>query len=212
MAERGLLQRASGGNKLSRAQKGELTRTVLLDAGVDVVGEVGYAQASIAAITRRAGVAQGTFYNYFETREQMFDHLLPHLGRRMLDFIRDRIDANDDEGEREEQGFRAFLLFLEEHPAFYRVLYEAETFAPRAYETHTRMVARGFARVLGRSATSSTEPPVFSDRELEAVAYMLMGIRHYVAMRYGRKNGRPAAVPDWVVDTYMRLLRGGLSL
>ena len=40
-----------------------------------IVGELGYAGASVALITARADVAQGTFYNYFESRQDLLDQL-----------------------------------------------------------------------------------------------------------------------------------------
>ena len=52
-----------------------------------VVGEQGYAGASIALITQRAGLAQGTFYLYFDSREDLFDQLLPEVGQELLDFL-----------------------------------------------------------------------------------------------------------------------------
>src|SRR3990172_2023132 len=48
-----------------RAVRSEVTRNALLDAAAAVVGESGYASAAVSRITARAGVAQGTFYNYF---------------------------------------------------------------------------------------------------------------------------------------------------
>jgi AcrR family transcriptional regulator len=40
--------------------RGEATRRKILDAAEEVFGEMGYYEASISEITRRAGVAQGT--------------------------------------------------------------------------------------------------------------------------------------------------------
>lgn len=198
-------QLAEKRRKPSRAEKSAMTRAALLDAATRVVGEGGYGNASIAEITREAGVALGTFYNYFENRDDLLDQLLPYLGERMLAFIHERTREAASEAEREEKGFRAFLAFLEECPEFYRILYEAETHAPAAFETHVRTTMRGFVRVLGRATTT------FEERELEALSYMLMGARHYIAMRYAREGGRPAKAPDWVTGTYMRLVRHGLG-
>ncbi len=193
--------------KLTRAEKNERTRAALLEAAAQVVGETGYANASIAAITVEAGVAQGTFYNYFESREELFDRLLPYLGERMLDYIGERTRDLPDGGEREEAGLRAFFSFLDERTEFYRVLYEAETFAPSAFRAHTDNVARGFVRVLKRGAERK-----FTPRQLEAISFMLMGARHYLAMRYARGEEGSRRVPDWVIKTYMDMLRGGLGL
>ena len=51
-----------------------------------------------------------------------------------------------------------------------------------------------------------------SDRELEAIAYMLMSARNYLFMRYAKSGmGAKKGVPDWVVPTYMKLVRHGIA-
>jgi AcrR family transcriptional regulator len=62
------------------------TNRALLDAGVDVIAEVGLAKLTISSITEAADVALGSFYNHFEDR----DHYL-----RVL-FIENAMDWLDD--------------------------------------------------------------------------------------------------------------------
>lgn len=52
------------------------TRRRLLDAAVDVIGEQGDAFA-VSDVTERAGVSNGTFYNYFDDREQLIAAVVP---------------------------------------------------------------------------------------------------------------------------------------
>jgi AcrR family transcriptional regulator len=196
-------------NKPTRAQKVERTRAALLDAAAQVVGDVGYVEASITAITARAGVGQGTFYNYFDSRQELFDQLLPAISQQMLDFIKQRGDAAGEEQQREELSFRAFFDFLSEHPEFFRVMYEAEIFAPQAYEQHTEMVLNGFVRILTK-ARSKGEIKGYDAAQIEALGLILMGARHYLCQRYGRQTGWKERLPEKVVSAYMRLLRHGL--
>jgi AcrR family transcriptional regulator len=48
------------------------TRARLLAAAQEVIEEGGYAAASVAAIAERAGVAAGTLYRHFESKEDLF--------------------------------------------------------------------------------------------------------------------------------------------
>ena len=56
-----LVKKLTKPQKLTRAEKQSQIRTALLQAAAKVVGEVGYSAAMVSTITRRAGVAQGTF-------------------------------------------------------------------------------------------------------------------------------------------------------
>jgi AcrR family transcriptional regulator len=54
------------------------TRGLLLDTALEVVAERGEA-FSVSDIVERAGVSQGTFYNYFADREQLVAALVPAI-------------------------------------------------------------------------------------------------------------------------------------
>ncbi|MFX5801275.1 helix-turn-helix domain-containing protein, partial [Acinetobacter baumannii] len=51
--------------KLTRIEKSQRTRQAICDAAAEIIGEFGYAEASIARIMERAGLGHGTFYAYF---------------------------------------------------------------------------------------------------------------------------------------------------
>src|SRR6266571_5021245 len=58
----------NGTQLMPMTARGEATRRRILDAAEEVFGEFGYYEASISEITRRAGIAQGTFYIYFHSK------------------------------------------------------------------------------------------------------------------------------------------------
>ncbi len=55
-----------------RSRKGEQTRARLLDAAKQVFEESGFLDARISDIAERAGVSHGSFYHYFDSKEQIF--------------------------------------------------------------------------------------------------------------------------------------------
>lgn len=192
--------------KLNRAERNAATRRKLFEAAAKTVGLHGYAEASVARITAGAGVAQGTFYNHFANRQDLLDQLLPEIGKSMVDFIRARTRDDGREAEKESDRFRAFFAFVEEVPAFLRILNEAEFFAPAGYQRHLDYVAGSYARLL-RRARQKGEIRTFSDVEIEAIVHLLMGARGYLSRRYA--DGGPATLSS-VIAAYEKLLSGGL--
>jgi AcrR family transcriptional regulator len=55
-----------------RSRKGELTRARLIDAAKAVFEDTGFLEARISDIAERAGLSHGSFYHYFESKEQIF--------------------------------------------------------------------------------------------------------------------------------------------
>src|SRR5690349_2434396 len=100
----------------AKRPKSALTREALLTATAAIVSEHGYAGASVARITEAAGLATGTFYVYFESRQALFNELMPEIGKRMIAFIGEKVKGSNDFFEVEERGMRAFIEFLGQQP------------------------------------------------------------------------------------------------
>lgn len=190
--------------KMTRAERNEDVKRRLFDAARKIVGELGYAEASVARITEMAGVAQGTFYNHFENRQTLLDSLLPTLGQEMARYIQKRTEAIQPEAARESARFRAFFDYLGENEGFLRILNEAEFAAPDAYRQHIDNMASPFQRILGQ-ARDRGELGEFSDPELEVVVHILMGARSYLSQHFGATKPM-----DHVFTAYARLLGSGL--
>ena len=193
----------------SRDERAGEVRETIFRAAAQVVGKHGYADASINRITEAAGIAQGTFYLYFESRQVLFDELLPHVGEDMLHFIRDRVKGAKDVLDMEEKGFRAFFEYLKDNPGFFRILNEAEVAAPVAHETHFKLLADHYVESLERGLKSG-EISNFDRSELETLAYVLMSARSYLYLRYVKGATGRTSLPEKVIQTYMKLVRGGL--
>ena len=195
--------------KLTRVEKTEETRKALFDAAAKIVGKHGYEGASIARITARAKVAQGAFYNYFATRQDLLDQLLPEMGELMLEYLRVHMSAEAKGWQREEERLSAYFAFLVENPWFHRLVNEAETLAPKAHKIYFSQISNGYVRSL-RRAIKTGEIKNFEEADLEPLSYMLMSIRTYLAQRYAYSNGSVRAPDAQVIKTYVKLVRFGL--
>ncbi|HEX6772291.1 MAG TPA: TetR family transcriptional regulator [Acidobacteriaceae bacterium] len=52
-------------------------------AAWDLFADVGFDRATIAAISRRAGVSRRTFFRYFRTKEELLSYSIMHCGQRI---------------------------------------------------------------------------------------------------------------------------------
>lgn len=195
--------------KLTRAERNEEVKRRLFDAAAKVVGRLGYAEASVARITEMAQVAQGTFYNHFENRQELLDNLLPTIGLQMVAFIQERSSAAEPGAGKENARFRAFFEFLRAVPEFPRILNEAEMFAPAGYQRHLDNIATAYVRILKRGRAAG-EVADYTDQELEAIVHILMGARSYLSRRYAPDGNSPEPAPEHVFTAYEKLLSGGL--
>lgn len=79
---------------MSTSAKHELKRDFLLDKGIPVLWEKGYNGVSVKDIVDAAGVPKGSFYNYFESKE---DFVLKALEKYFNEFIVQSLNALEDD-------------------------------------------------------------------------------------------------------------------
>jgi AcrR family transcriptional regulator len=88
----------------------ERTRALLLEAAVRVFARKGAGAAAIHEIAAEAGVANGTFYNYFRTREEVLEAASTLLAKRFHGDISASSEGVTDAAERVAIGARRFIL------------------------------------------------------------------------------------------------------
>ena len=110
--------------------KRERTRRQLITAAVQVIGDKGVEAAAIQEIAAVAGVANGTFYNYFPTKEAILEAAAVDIG---IDYC-ERISASyahiPDGAERMAIGGRRYQLLATEQPALARFLISVAAASP----------------------------------------------------------------------------------
>ncbi len=209
LAKRRVVKTRQGKPRSTRAERAGRVRDALFKAAAEVVGKYGYAGASISRITAKAKVAQGTFYNYFESRQHLLDQLLPVLGEGMLDYIAAEARKCANEREREEKRFSVFFKYLIEVPEFYRILNEAELFAPTGHREHLKNISSKYLRALKRAWVAGGLPG-YEEDELEPIVFVLMAARSYLSLRYAYWEGKVKQPPESMFRAYAKLIRHGI--
>ncbi|WP_448590326.1 TetR/AcrR family transcriptional regulator [Thermoflexus hugenholtzii] len=186
--------------------RGEQTRRRLLEAAEEVFGELGFRRASIAEIVRRAGVAQGTFYLYFDSKEEIFRALVRYMSHELRKFIAMAVAGLQDRLEIEREGYRAFFRFVLQHRFLYRIVLESQFVDEEVYREYYRRLAEGYARGLARAM----EAGQIRRMDPETLAYCLMGIAHLLGMRWVLWENREP--PEEVIEAAMDFIRHGIAL
>ena len=161
-----------------RTDKGTQTRRRLLEAAEQVFAERGYHDASIVKIAEAAGVASGTFYIYFKTKQEIFDEChRPQPPGAAGDGRGSSRGTTRSEAER--LGFEAFFRFTGEHPALYRIIRQAEFVSPHTLRLHYERIVEGYVEGLTRARTAGE----VADLDPDVVAWALMGAGELIGMR-----------------------------
>ncbi len=191
--------------KAPRTERGRRTLRALLDAAAAEFGEKGFHEGSISGITRRAGVALGSFYTYFDSKDAIFRALVRDMSDQVRDRVAPAIRAAPDQLSAERAGLLSFLEFVREHQEIYRIIDEAEFVDPDSFRTHYTTTAE---RIEARLKAAAARGEVRADVS-EVHAWAVMGMNVFLGLRFGVWDAEK--MPEAVADAAADLLRDGLA-
>lgn len=101
--------------------RSEDKQQALLDAATEIVSAQGLA-APTAQIARRAGVAEGTLFRYFPTKDDLLNALYLHLKRGFAQAITERLEADAPLSQRARAVWNGYIDWGIRNPAACRAL------------------------------------------------------------------------------------------
>ena len=163
----------SGGDA-RRAQ----TRERLLIAARLIFEEQGFLTARVSDITKRAGVSHGLFYNYFESKQDIFRTLAADVDRRLADIIHYEDPAARSPEEVWIAAIRLFLEMFRDESKILRVVeevsrYDADLNASRRalHRGQSLRLAKAIARLQAEGRADPSLDPRIAAVALGASAW-----------------------------------------
>lgn len=190
--------------KKPKTKRGLKTREEIIAAAEQVFGSHGYAAASIADITSRAGVAQGTFYIYFPSKEAVFRELVRDMGAQTRQVLSSDIAEAPDRLSAERAGLRAFLEFVKQRPSLYRIVEEAQFVDQDSYRAYFDTFADAYRKRLEQAAARGD----IRCKDPEVIAWALMGLARGLGERFALWGDSRSL--DEVADTAFAMIADGL--
>ena len=171
-------------DKTPRTARGRATLRKLLDAAAIEFGERGFHEASISVITRRAGTALGSFYTYFDSKDEIFRALVQDMSAQVGKHAAAAMQEASGALDRERAALKGFLEFAREHKEIYRIIDEAEFVDSESYRAHYQVTA---TRILSRLQAGAAAGEIRGDVN-ELHAWAVMGMNVFLGLRYGIWN------------------------
>lgn len=72
-----------------------MRKEALIEAGIRLMEENGYEKTSVAKIVQKAGVAQGTFYLYFSTKQELIIEISKKILQEQFALAKERVAAQN---------------------------------------------------------------------------------------------------------------------
>ncbi len=198
----------------SSSTRRQATRRKLFEAAVTLIAEQGFSSTTVDEIAERAGVAKGTVYYNFASKNELFEELLRHGIELLATSLQEAADGAAARGgtrvDALDAMIRAGLDFIARYPALTQ-LYVAELWRTNRAWQSTLMVVRERAITVVegvlREAVAGGE--LSEDLDIPLTASALFGMVLVAALDW--QSYQPHRSIDDVHASLSRLLQGRVS-
>ena len=164
----------------------------IIDAAVDEFAAFPYLKTSINRIIKKADIAKGSFYQYFENKKDLYKYIIDIAGETKLNFFRERLleYKKMDFFSILKEVFMAGIEFKKNYPRYSQIgdillKGENESLKKEIYDV-SRPKTNDFYLELLQKATEKGE--VDAEIDLEFTAYMLTEMTISVVDYYFKKH------------------------
>lgn len=164
----------SDNEKKPLSKRAAATRAALMTAGRHVFETHGFLTARVADIVTEAGVSQGSFYNYWDSKEGLFLELFTEVESELLDGIAGNHDGFEGSIR---AGITSFVTHYRDHAPFLLAIEQVATFHPeiqaRRMATRHATVERISASIRGYQRNGLADPTLDANCVAKALLSMV---------------------------------------
>ena len=189
---------------LPLTEKGLATREKLLETAEELFGTKGFFSTSVVEITREAGVAQGTFYNYFSSKEEIFQEFFEKLIGSFLSQLQEETAKASSIKEEVMIKYRFYLKWVKNCHNLYSLIDQSLHVNEELYRWFYEKAVSHHIKGLQKEVESGR----FKQLDVETLAYCLTGIYGFIGWRWGHSEKE---VPENILADIFEFIFHGLA-
>ena len=180
-------------------------RAVILDAARRVFAEMGFATATVRDIIRATPLASGTFYNYFKSKEEVFQAIHDETALKIRPRLREERARAETVDQFIASTYRTLFEFVVEERASFGARGAGEVLRVRM---DTPEIVAGFEE-LREDIVRAMERGFFPAVDANFLMAAMVGVAYEVAQEMVKRNPPDvAAATDFATALFMNGIRG----
>lgn len=182
---------------------------IILEAAIKVFAEHGFFQSTVAQIARKAGVADGTIYLYFENKEDILHQFFAYKTRQIFDQFQKEVDKAETAEEKLRNLVVSHLKEFQDNMEM-AIVFQAETRQIQQSDHilgHIRDISRKYRELIGEIIEEGqNEGRMRKDLYIGLVKTYITGAIEEVINSWVLAKGKYdlVSMADPLVDLYLR--------
>jgi len=177
--------------------KKAIKRELIIQAAIEVFGKNGFRNSRISEIARRANVAEGTIYQYFRNKEDLFFYIPVEKTNEFCRELDLHLGGIHGALNKIRKFIWYYLYFFKTNPEYSRILMLEMRVNKSFIKTKTYRSIRKFTdRVLEIIEEGQREGIIKKDVNLYVIRQLILGILEHLVTRWLLKEGRYNLIED----------------
>lgn len=191
----------------------EEKRERIIDAAIDEFAAYPYHQARVTVIADQAGIAKGSFYQYFADKKDLFKYLMEQIVEKKLSYInRDMVENRDKYGffQLLREVYLSGIRFAKDNPRFVPIGMMIASDKELYHEIYGEHLDKGvdfFKQLLEYGKGQGTVDPAIDPA---LVAKMLMGMS-YSLIDFIMEDGKLDLDDMKIIDQMLYFVENGIK-
>ena len=165
--------------------KRAITRQKIIQAAIEVFGKNGFQNSSIAEIARKADVADGTIYQYFKNKEDLFFAIPSEKTKEFCQELELHLQGITGSVNKMRKFIWYYLYFFQENPEYARTLMLEMRVSKGFTKSRTYSSLREFTnKALDIIKEGQEEGAIRKDVSIYLIRQLLLGILEHMVTRW----------------------------
>ena len=184
-------QRAIRSMAANRIYKKAIRRESIIQAAIEVFSKKGFQAATISEIAQRAGVAEGSIYQYFKNKEDLFFSIPIEKTKEFRTQLELHLEGISGAFNKIRKFVWYFLHFFTANPEYGRLLMLEMRVSKSFVKTDTyEFLKKSVSHVLGIIAEGQEEGVIRKDTDVYILRHLVLGILEHIVTRWLLKGGK----------------------
>ncbi|MDD3472057.1 MAG: TetR/AcrR family transcriptional regulator [Syntrophaceae bacterium] len=193
-----------------KRRKQKDARERILSAALAEFSEKGFHSSTIDSIADRAGIAKGTVYRYFSTKEGLFTALKDDTMSEFIELAKRRLSGQEDVLEIIEGIIKIYLSFFEQNSAFFKVIIQEHKDFGREFSEKFIQELIGALPSLKRRCWKASRLGKLKQMNYYTVFFGIIGFLNGVIQKWLHEGGESSLVDE--IDTVREVLFYGFAI
>lgn len=193
-----------------KRKKQKDARERILSAALAEFSEKGFHLSTIDSIADRAGIAKGTVYRYFSTKEGLFIALKDDAMTEFVDMAKTSLSGQEDVLEIIESILRIYLTFFERNSAFFKVIIQEHKDFGREFSEKFTQELLGSLPSLKRRCWKASRLGKLKQMNYHTVFFGIIGFLNGVIQKWLHEGGEGSLLDE--IDTVREVLFYGFAI